>query len=418
MANVEHLNLIKRGPEVWNSWRARAWEELIRSRPVIVDHAHERHHAWRSIGDFSGADMTGLELEGVDLRGADLSGVDLSTSKLAGADMRGADLYRASLSGAHLEHADLRGAYMEKARAIEANFLQADLSYSTLDDALMLEADLQGCKLTEAKLVQVELANADLRRATVCRSNLRGANLFRTDLRDATLADTDLAFARFVETRLEGAVLSHCRIYAAAAWGAHLDGTKQIDLIITDADDAEITVDDLATAQFVHLLLNHEHLRNVINSVTARGVLILGRFGSGGLDALRRIARKLREMKYLPMIFDFNRPDTRNYTETVKTLVGLSRFVIVDLSGPSVPQELYATVPHFKIPFVPILEAGRKPHGMVPDILEYDWVLKPVVEFSTLDELEQMLPSRVVERAELRHADRQRLLDELFRQTR
>ena len=35
----------------------------------------------------------------------------------------------------------------------------------------------------------------------------------------------------------------------------------------------------------------------------------------------------------------------------MKTLVGLSRFVIVDLSGPSVPQELYATVPHFKVPF-------------------------------------------------------------------
>jgi hypothetical protein len=56
------------------------------------------------------------------------------------------------------------------------------------------------------------------------------------------------------------------------------------------------------------------------------------------------------------MIFDFDRPDSRNYTEMVKILVGLSRFVIVDLSGPSVPQELYATIPHFKIPFVPIGE--------------------------------------------------------------
>jgi hypothetical protein len=66
-----------------------------------------------------------------------------------------------------------------------------------------------------------------------------------------------------------------------------------------------------------------------------------------------------------------NLPTDRNYTETVKTLAGLARFVIVDLSGPSVPQELYATVPHFKIPFVPILEEARKPYAMAVDILEY-----------------------------------------------
>src|ERR1700676_5364582 len=71
----------------------------------------------------------------------------------------------------------------------------------------------------------------------------------------------------------------------------------------------------------------------------------------------------------IPIIFDFERPQDRNFTKTVKTLVGLSRFIIADLSGPSVPQELYATVPHFKIPFVPIIETGRKPFAMAVDLL-------------------------------------------------
>jgi uncharacterized protein YjbI with pentapeptide repeats len=414
MANPEHLSLIKQGVETWNSWRAKAWHELVRSKPEVIDSDRERYEAWRSIGDFSGAEMTEMQLQGADLRGAALSLVEFYGSNLAGADMRGADLFRANLTEAHLEHADLRGANLEKVKAVDCVFRGANLSSARLDDALLLGADFQESNLTEATLVEAELANADLRGATVCRSNLRGTNLFRTDFRNATLTDTDLAHARFVETRLERATLTHCRIYGVAAWGVRLEETAQTDLIITDKEDTEITVDDLATAQFVHLLLNHQHLRQVINSVTARGVLILGRFGGGGLDVLRRIAAKLRTMKYLPMIFDFNRPDARNYTETVKTLVGLSRFVIVDLSGPSVPQELYATVPHFKIPFVPILEMGRKPYAMLPDILEYEWVLKPVVEFSTPDELEQTLPSRIVVPAELKHAQRQRLLDELF----
>src|SRR5438876_8074404 len=105
-------------------------------------------------------------------------------------------------------------------------------------------------------------------------------------------------------------------------------------------------------------------------------------------------------MKYLPMIFDFDRPDNRNYTETVKTLVGLSRFVIVDLSGPSVPQELYATVPHFKIPFVPIIEANRKPYSMADDLLEYPWVVKPSITFTTTDELLEKLLAKVLGPAE------------------
>jgi hypothetical protein len=118
---------------------------------------------------------------------------------------------------------------------------------------------------------------------------------------------------------------------------------------------SSITVDDLEVAQFIYLLLNHKKLRNVFNAVTERGVLLLGRFGGGGLEVLQAVADRLREEKYLPIIFDFDRPQNRNYTETVKTLAGLSRFIVADLSGPSVPQELYATVPHFKIPFVPIL---------------------------------------------------------------
>jgi len=169
----------------------------------------------------------------------------------------------------------------------------------------------------------------------------------------------------------------------------------------------------LELAQFVYLLLNHEKLRDVLNTVTEKGVLLLGRFRDGGLELLQAIAAKLREMKYLPIIFDFDRPDNKNYTETIKTLVGLSRFVIADLSGPSVPQELYSTVPHFKIPFVPIIEESRETYAMFTDLLEYPWVLPPV-KFKSTKQLVALLPEKVIAPAEEKFKERQLLLEQLF----
>jgi hypothetical protein len=101
-------------------------------------------------------------------------------------------------------------------------------------------------------------------------------------------------------------------VYGASVWNAKLEGAKQDNLIITPHGEPPITVDDLEIAQFIYLLLNHKKLRNVLNAVTERGVLLLGRFGGGGLEVLHALAARLREEKYLPIIFDFDRPYDRN----------------------------------------------------------------------------------------------------------
>jgi hypothetical protein len=77
----------------------------------------------------------------------------------------------------------------------------------------------------------------------------------------------------------------------------------------------------------------------------------------------------LRSSPYLPPLFDFPRPESKTYTDTIRTLASLARFVIVDLSGPSVPQEITATVDLYEIPFVPILEEKRKDWSMFRDLL-------------------------------------------------
>lgn len=275
-------------------------------------------------------------------------------------------------------------------------------------------SNLSGVNFSGAYLVGASFRVANLRGANLRGAYLSRADLWGADLSDADLTGTDITGATLISTNLSRATLVGCSIHGIAAWDIRLDGGRQENLLITNYGEPAITVDNLEVAQFVYLLLNHQKLRDVFNAVTERGVLILGRFGGGGLEVLQAIAAKLREANYLPIIFDFERPQDRNYTETVKTLAGLSRFIIADLSGPSVPQELYATVPHFKIPFVPIIEASRKPFAMSVDLLEYPWVVRPPVTFATTEELLELLPTKVIAPAEEKHQARQKLLDELF----
>ena len=113
------------------------------------------------------------------------------------------------------------------------------------------------------------------------------------------------------------------------------------------------------------------------------------------------------------MLFDFPRPKSKTYTETVRTLAGLARFVIVDLSGPSVPQEITATVDLYDLPFIPILEKGRKDWSMFKDFLTNERVLEPV-RFADAKDLLSLLKKRAVIPAENLVKKRQSRLDKIF----
>jgi len=85
MANEEHLQIIRRGVDVWNEWRQKNRE--IRE-----------------------PDLRGEKLCGANLRGAILYKANLTRAILAGANLRGASLIKANLSNADLGGADLRWA--------------------------------------------------------------------------------------------------------------------------------------------------------------------------------------------------------------------------------------------------------------------------------------------------------------------
>ena len=224
---------------------------------------------------------------------------------------------------------------------VEVSLIKADLSGTGLFRADLRGANLRGADLTAADLGKANLSGADLSGA-----NLSGAFLSDANLSDANLSDANLSGATLVRTNFAGATLTNCHIYGIAAWNVELKGATQKDLVIAPEGEPTITVDNLKIAQFIYLLLNNEEIRDVIDTLTTKSVLILGRFTPERKAVLDALREALRTYRYLPILFDFEKPSSRNMTETVSTLAHLSRFIIADLTDPSsIPQELYAIVP-------------------------------------------------------------------------
>jgi hypothetical protein len=136
MANPEHLQILKRGVDVWNGWR--------------VEHTDVRLDLSRA--DLSNADLSNANLSRADLGRADLSRANLSRANLDGADLSLANLNNADLIGAGLIGAHLLGAYLLDANLSHANLIGADLT----------SANLSGADFTDVTLAFTTFADNDL----------------------------------------------------------------------------------------------------------------------------------------------------------------------------------------------------------------------------------------------------------------
>jgi hypothetical protein len=211
-----------------------------------------------------------------------------------------------------------------------------------------LQPDLTGAHLTMAHLRRADLTMVDLREAHLGGAHLDQADLTKADLRGASLVRTRLVETNFTEANLTG-----CSVYGVSAWNVTLSGAQQSDLVITQRVEPVITVDNLEVAQFIYLLLHNEKIREAIDTITSKAVLILGRFTSERKAMLDAIQDELRRQNYLPIVFDFEKPASRDLTETISTLAHMARFIIADITdAKSIPQELQQVVPD--LPSVPV----------------------------------------------------------------
>ena len=395
---------------MWNAWRT--------SEPSAVPDLSEAHFYAASLinANLSGANLWAATLTRSDLRGANLVKAYLELARINEANLDGADLEETNLRGAELAGANIR------AHLFKANLDIANLEGANLSGAYLAKADLHGARLNDADLSGASLLEANLETANLRSANLRGADLAGTNLRRANLSDADLSGANLsraglIETNLENAILTGCRVYGISTWDLKLnEGTKQENLIITpkfvpfsqeEGLQPEVLVDNAQVAQFIYLLLNNAQIRYVIDTIGRKGVLLLGRFTEGRIAVLERLRHELRERGYLPIVFNFDKPQTKDFTETIRLLAGLSHFVIADVTNPkSAPLELQATVPDIMVPFRPIIEHGQEPFAMLQDlwIKHRDWVFEPLY-YSSLDALVGALDEKIIRPAEIRFAE-------------
>jgi Pentapeptide repeats (8 copies) len=272
-----------------------------------------------------------------------------------------------------------------------------------------------------AKLMGANLRGASLGGAILRGANLRGANLSEANLRDASfnaanLREAGLEFATLANADFTGADLSGCHIYGASAWSLKLEGATQQNLIITRApEESKITVDNIEVAQFVYLLLNNQKIRDVIDTITSKVVLILGRFTAERKAVLDALREELRKHNYLPILFDFELPERRNVTETVTLLARMARFIIADLTDPSsIPQELQAIIPSVRVPVQPLLLEGSSLYSMFKDFdpQDFHWVL-PVYRYKEPEQLLATLAKNVIAPAEgkVKAEERRRMIE-------
>ncbi len=198
-------------------------------------------------------------------------------------------------------------------------------------------------------------------------------------------------------------------MYGISAWNVRLEGAIQSNLVITPPNESPIQVDNLEVAQFIYLLLNNEKIRSVIDTITSKVVLILGRFTPDRIVVLEAVREELRKRDLLPVLFDFEKPSTRTTVETISTLAHMARFVIADLTdAKSVLQELQAVVPlNPSVPVQPLLLVSQEEPGMFDFFRTFPCVLdtyRYTDQTTLLAELEKAVIAPAVAKAkELAH---------------
>lgn len=358
MTQDDPAQILMQGAKVWNAWRERNPGPLTFAAP----------HWYDSPGP------GGLQVKGrnrIDFSGMNLSGITI---------------HKALAEGLTLRNAVFEGTHFE-----EGDFSRADFKGTTF-------------------------RNTKFNKTLLTEANFDGATLVNCNLNRANLAGASFQVKEITETV----------VYGIAAWDLQIaDEMKQSKLVIerTYALYSEIIqqgkvpmmVDDIELAQFIYYLSNHKKMRDALNILNDRGVLLLGQFKDGGLERLYALREWFQGKGYTAMIFDFARPDNLSLTETVVTMAGLSKFIVADLSGSSVPAELQAILSQIK---KPVLAFGD-PYALFPDLEDKTSVITIEGDESTLlgslednlSELERLHAERIMQLARRSvKADKERLL--------
>ena len=214
MANMEHVQLVRRGRD-----HVARWKEANPNESLDLNAAYMSYVRAPQV-DISGSDLRHSDLMGAVMRRANLSGCYLNPSHLYHADLRESNLTNALFNGSNMRGADLRG---------------ADLTGADLDRAVLSDADLSGANLTNANLGRTSLIGANLSGANLTGANFSGAGLVRTNLSDVILSEADLFQTQIWACNMAGADLSRAALGYTVIQDCDLRNVVGLDQVRHDA---------------------------------------------------------------------------------------------------------------------------------------------------------------------------------------
>lgn len=298
---------------------------------------------------------------------------------------------------------DLSGANLIATHLMKGNFIDANLSRTNLSMANLYGAKLNNANLNETCFHEASLDSANLSNSNLSYAILVRAYLFKTNFSGANLTGARLAGAHLVETNLTNTILHGCWVYGISVWDSDLTDANQQNLVITPYDSkSTITVDNLEIAQLVYILLFNKKIRGVIDEISSKVVLILGRFSPRRKKFLDAIRTELRDHNLVPIIFDFEEPHNRDVIETAMTLAYLARFVIVDITEANTAiQELSGIVEKIQsVPVQPIKSLrSKKIWAGYQHIRQRETVLE-IYQYADVKDLQKNLKQKIIIPAE------------------
>jgi hypothetical protein len=168
--------------------------------------------------------------------------------------------------------------------------------------------DFSGINLTRASIYRAFAEGLNLRNAVFEGSHVEEGDFLRADFRGATFRSTTFNKTILTGANLDGATFVNCYlnrvnlvgalfsvkeimetvVYGIAAWDlVTSDEMKQSKLVIEKTYEfysdliqqgkIPMTVDDIELAQFVYYLNDHKKMRDTLNILNDKGVLLLGR---------------------------------------------------------------------------------------------------------------------------------------------
>lgn len=316
-----------------------------------------------------------IDLSGIELRNIDLSQYYLSYSNLSGTVFSGVKFDDTKLIGCELQN---------------SKFINCDGTNTFLSRSDLFNTEINTCTFLAPVAAGTKFHNCN-----IIHSDIFHANFISAEFNSAVILDTYLNYSTFAKSNLTKCLLKECHIYGINTWDIIGEPTQE-NLIVSERGPG-LSLDNIKVAQFLYLMIENSELRNIIDTITSKVVLILGRFYTERKEVLDAIKAELKKKGFVPVIFDFVNAENRNLTETIKLLGAMSSFIVADITdAKSIPQELSHIVPfHSSIPVVPIIQSDQKEYAMMESFYKYPWVLK-LYEYENKVKLIEVIDSQII----------------------